>query len=171
MEHLHSMTGYGESSFEKNGHLLQVSIKTLNSKYLDIQCTLPVAWAHEELSIRKTLSNHLKRGKVKLTLHYQAPPLHVVDTQKEALKNYYHLFVKLSQELDTSVSTLATLFPATHLLPKPNPVPPPISNHELQATLLKAVEKCVESRQQFHEWEQARHGHRFEWNPTCLGVP
>jgi len=98
------MTGYGESSFEKDGHLLQVSIKTLNSKYLDIQCTLPAAWAQEELSIRKILSHHLKRGKVKLTLHYQAPPLHAMEAQKEALKHYYHLFLKLSQELNTSVS-------------------------------------------------------------------
>lgn len=59
-----SMTGYGKASAEINHKRIQIEIKTLNSKNIDLNIRMPQALRSHELDWRKQITATLKRGKV-----------------------------------------------------------------------------------------------------------
>lgn len=59
-----SMTGYGKANSDVSQKRVQIEIKTLNSKNIDINLRLPSYLRELELSWRKQITNTLKRGKV-----------------------------------------------------------------------------------------------------------
>ena len=65
---LASMTGFAQSSGEKAGLHWQWEIKSVNGKALDIRCRLPTGFEALEALIRTTLSQHIRRGNLQVTL-------------------------------------------------------------------------------------------------------
>ncbi len=59
-----SMTGYGKAVSEVADKRIQIEIKTLNSKNIDINLRLPSSLRGLELAWRKQITETLKRGKV-----------------------------------------------------------------------------------------------------------
>ena len=66
-----SMTGFGKAEISLNQLHLQVEIRSLNSKYLDLSVKIPSFLKALELDARKLIKEHLKRGKVELLIHYE----------------------------------------------------------------------------------------------------
>ena len=62
-----SMTGYAKVQSTIGDKKLNIEIKTLNSKQLDLLVKLPPAYRSRELEIRAMLAR-LERGKVEFTL-------------------------------------------------------------------------------------------------------
>lgn len=62
-----SMTGYGVASQENEKLAVSVEIKSLNSKYLDLNLRLPKEYADKELDIRNLLNTAVERGKISLS--------------------------------------------------------------------------------------------------------
>lgn len=58
------MTGYGYATFENDQMSIEVEIKSLNSKFLDISTKLPKEVSAYENEIKKTLTEKIVRGKV-----------------------------------------------------------------------------------------------------------
>ena len=65
---LSSMTGFGQGSGEKSGLHWQWEIKSVNGKALDIRCRLPPGFEALEAVARTTLSQHIKRGNLQVSL-------------------------------------------------------------------------------------------------------
>ena len=65
---LSSMTGFAQSSGEKAGLHWQWEIKSVNGKALDNRCRLPSGFEALEAIARTTLSQHIKRGNLQVTL-------------------------------------------------------------------------------------------------------
>ena len=65
---LSSMTGFGQGSGEKSGLHWQWEIKSVNGKALDIRCRLPPGFEALEAVVRTTLSQHIKRGNLQVSL-------------------------------------------------------------------------------------------------------
>jgi hypothetical protein len=65
---LSSMTGFAQSSGEKDGLHWQWEIKSVNGKALDIRCRLPSGFEALEAVARTTLAQHIKRGNLQVTL-------------------------------------------------------------------------------------------------------
>ena len=65
---LYSMTGYGKSTISLPSKTITIELKSLNSKFLDINIRMPGVYRPKELEIRKQISNALKRGKVDFSL-------------------------------------------------------------------------------------------------------
>ncbi|MBW3466304.1 YicC/YloC family endoribonuclease [Arthrospiribacter ruber] len=65
-----SMTGYGSASYEDEDVLISVEVKTLNSKFLDLNIRSPKQLSEKELEIRNLVSKVLDRGKVNLNIEY-----------------------------------------------------------------------------------------------------
>ncbi|MFN8416695.1 MAG: YicC/YloC family endoribonuclease [Cytophagaceae bacterium] len=86
-----SMTGYGASSSENNLLFVQVEIKSLNSKYLDLNMRLPKDFSDKEVEVRNLLNNTIERGKVSLTIDValKTPAKPKVSVNKELVKLYY----------------------------------------------------------------------------------
>ena len=67
-----SMTGYGKAVIQLPTKKVSVEIKSLNSKNLDLNVRVPVAFKEKELEIRKQLAQKLIRGKVVFGLHVES---------------------------------------------------------------------------------------------------
>ena len=59
-----SMTGYGKSVAAYNGKKINVEIKSLNSKSLDLSTRIAPLYREKEMEIRQTIQQRLLRGKV-----------------------------------------------------------------------------------------------------------
>lgn len=97
----HSMTGFGKSEVTI-GHLhVNIEIRSLNSKFLDLTLKIPTVFKEIDSLLRSLLKNELKRGKVELTIHYEKiNPISKITINKEQLKNYYNQLKEISTELD-----------------------------------------------------------------------
>lgn len=58
------MTGYGRAKFENDDREIQVEIKSVNHRYLDLNIKIPRLYAYLEDMVKKTLQASLVRGKV-----------------------------------------------------------------------------------------------------------
>lgn len=83
------MTGYGSSHLSNDDVTINIEVKTLNSKYLDLNFRLPRAFSEKEIELRNLVSDKLQRGKVSLSIDY-------VNEKETELKQRYNeeLFVQ-----------------------------------------------------------------------------
>lgn len=88
------MTGFGQASADDGQSRFYVEVKSLNSKFLDLNLRVPKAFSEKELEIRNMISEKLERGKVSITIEYEK----LSDGQ---IKQTYNetLFVAYYQEL------------------------------------------------------------------------
>ncbi|MDO4721721.1 YicC/YloC family endoribonuclease [Porphyromonas circumdentaria] len=63
-----SMTGFGKSEAIIKDHQVSVSIRTLNSKQLELSLRIPPLFKESEPLIRNVISSHLVRGKAEVTI-------------------------------------------------------------------------------------------------------
>jgi uncharacterized protein (TIGR00255 family) len=66
-----SMTGYGHVLHDDNQVKINVEVKSLNSKYLDVSLRLPKHFSDKEIELRNLLSEKLERGKVSVSIDFQ----------------------------------------------------------------------------------------------------
>lgn len=105
---LNSMTGYGLAHIETPSVKYIAEIKSLNSKFLEINLRLPKRLSSLESEIRSYLTKNTVRGKVSLVLSEQ-----FLDPQQQGstincslFKKYYYELLELSKELETPVNNL-----------------------------------------------------------------
>lgn len=63
-----SMTGYGKGFVQKDDYTVEVEIKSLNNRYLDLSLRLPKSLSAKELEIREKIRSKIKRGKIYLSI-------------------------------------------------------------------------------------------------------
>lgn len=61
-----SMTGFGKASVENETYRVNIEIKSVNHRFLDVQLKLPTGMSAFDLAIRKQVSQKLSRGRVEL---------------------------------------------------------------------------------------------------------
>ncbi len=62
------MTGYGIATADAPESRYSVEIKSLNSKFFELNLKLPKAYAEKELAVRNLCSKEIERGKVSVTI-------------------------------------------------------------------------------------------------------
>ncbi|MEB2776033.1 YicC/YloC family endoribonuclease [Algoriphagus sp. D3-2-R+10] len=67
-----SMTGFGNAGFEDERMVIQVEVRTLNSKFLDLTIRSPRQFNDKELEIRNLVQSILDRGKVSISIDFQS---------------------------------------------------------------------------------------------------
>jgi len=97
----HSMTGFGKSEVTI-GHLhVNIEIRSLNSKFLDLTLKIPTVFKEIDSSLRSIIKNELNRGKIELAIHYEKINSNSkITINKEQLKNYYNQLKEISAELN-----------------------------------------------------------------------
>ena len=63
-----SMTGYGKSVVAYKDKKINVEIKSLNSKSLDLSTRIAPLYREKEMEIRQMVSRKLERGKVDFSI-------------------------------------------------------------------------------------------------------
>ena len=65
------MTGFGQTSADDGESKIHIEVKSLNSKFLDLNLRLPKAFSDRELEVRNIISEKLERGKVSVSIEYE----------------------------------------------------------------------------------------------------
>lgn len=105
------MTGYGLGAKDNQKVKYTVEIKSLNSKFLELNLRLPKAFSDKELALRSECSRLIERGKVSITVNveYVDQTAAAATIHAELLKNYYRQLEAIAEELETSKSSLFEL--------------------------------------------------------------
>lgn len=95
------MTGYGYAVHDNGTSKISVEVKSLNSKFLDINLRLPKVFSSKELDTRNLVSDKLERGKVSVSIEFQRTDVaEVKQTYNEALfVTYYTGLKKLADKV------------------------------------------------------------------------
>jgi len=67
---INSMTGYGIAKFQDETRVASVEVRSLNSKFLDLNLRMPKVLNEKEPELRKLISDSLTRGKVGVVIEY-----------------------------------------------------------------------------------------------------
>jgi uncharacterized protein (TIGR00255 family) len=96
-----SMTGFGQASHDDGQAQLSVEVKSLNSKFLDLNLRLPKAFSDKEMEVRNLISEILERGKVAVSIDYErVADGQVRQSYNEALfTSYYAELKKLADKV------------------------------------------------------------------------
>lgn len=105
------MTGYGIASQENGKVKYTVELKSLNSKFLELNLRLPKTVSDKEFAIRSESSKLLERGKVIITVSVEHVDLtaNASDINGELLKKYYRQLKSIAKQLGEDKTSLFEL--------------------------------------------------------------
>ncbi len=69
---IQSMTGFGKATLQLESKKINVEIKSLNSKGLDLNTRLPQAYREMELMVRNEIATKLERGKIDFSVFIES---------------------------------------------------------------------------------------------------
>ena len=88
---IQSMTGYGKAVVAYNGKKINVEIKSLNSKTLDISTRIAPLYREKEMELRQMIAQELIRGKVDFSLWIEKDAaVDAIPINGALVENYYH---------------------------------------------------------------------------------
>lgn len=88
---IQSMTGYGKSVVTFNEKKINVEIKSLNSKALDLSTRIAPLYREKEMEMRQMISKALVRGKVDFSIWIEKDAsLDATPINSALVENYYH---------------------------------------------------------------------------------
>ncbi|MCI1680941.1 MAG: YicC family protein [Bacteroides sp.] len=89
---IQSMTGYGRVTVELPDKKVNVEIKSLNSKAMDISTRIAPVYREKEIEIRNEIAKALERGKVDLNLWIEKKDMEQLATpiNQELIEAYYN---------------------------------------------------------------------------------
>ncbi len=88
------MTGFGQASLNKGDVSLMVEVKTLNSKFFDVNLRLPKIFNEKELDVRNLIADKLERGKISLSVDMQTTRAEIRQQYNETLFVAYYTELK-----------------------------------------------------------------------------
>lgn len=93
------MTGYGKATAVYNGKKINIEIKSLNSKALDLSTRIASLYREKEIEIRALIATTLERGKVDFSLWIEKDEnLNATPINGALLENYYKQIQTISSD-------------------------------------------------------------------------
>ncbi len=148
---IRSMTGFGSATAEYKNKTISIDIKSLNSKYFDLNLRLPAAYRDKDLELRGELSRELERGKIEVLISVEtgevAPSTSI---NKAAFEKYYSELKALDKKFkldSTDFLNVILRLPDAVITQEEN-----IDDKEW-AFIKKTLDKAVKAFQQFRSKE------------------
>jgi len=103
-----SMTGYGLASTDHENVKFAVEIKSLNSKFLELNLKLPRAFSDKELLLRNICSKEIERGKVSVSINIERSEENLKGATINAalLSKYYKQLEEINIQLGANSNNL-----------------------------------------------------------------
>jgi len=110
---VYSMTGFAYKEYQWEEYSITMSIKSLNSRYLDVRFRLPASLDIFEEKMRKILKEYVNRGKVDVIVKVNAHEECEFGVLKSMIERYSGMLKRIEDETDThfqvSLSDLISL--------------------------------------------------------------
>lgn len=104
------MTGYGKQNLSVEGREYQIEIKSVNHRYLDINVKIPKSISYLEETIKKEISNKIKRGKIDVFVSFEnnSEEGRKIEINKQLAKLYIEQLKELAQEekIDSNIEVM-----------------------------------------------------------------
>jgi uncharacterized protein (TIGR00255 family) len=99
---IESMTGYGSASLLSSRFTIEVEIKSINSRFLDVSLRLPRSLNDKEIEIRNLIKQNINRGKVSLNIYLKKDGVEngIPSYDKESLKGIAQLLRNIKSDSD-----------------------------------------------------------------------
>jgi uncharacterized protein (TIGR00255 family) len=97
-----SMTGYSKVRLEDGGLSLNVAVKTVNHRFLDLQFRMPMALSPMEAALRRIVKSHIVRGHVEVSINLEAAGAEELKVNRELLKAYIKVCREVQDELGSA---------------------------------------------------------------------
>lgn len=96
---IQSMTGYGKSLVVYKGKKINIEIKSLNSKQLDLMTRIAPLYREKEMEIRQLIAEKLLRGKVDFSIWIEKDESTLATPVNTALmQNYFDQLKGFAQQ-------------------------------------------------------------------------
>lgn len=145
---LRSMTGFGQAELETDRFTVKAELKSLNSKFLELNIRMPRNWQHKELELRREVSKWLERGTAQLSINiqYKLAEDRITPLNREVASYYLNEVKALASETNWNASDLLNnVFLIPNVL-QPNDETP---DEEDWKQIFSAVRKSYESFDEF----------------------
>lgn len=105
------MTGFGVAGFENEHMAIQVEVRSLNSKFLDLSVRSPRQFTDKEPEIRNRVQAIMDRGKVSVSIDFVAKGMQNLPVQlnEDLFKTYHAAFSKLASSVGETSTDLFKL--------------------------------------------------------------
>lgn len=145
---LRSMTGYAQARVEKDGWAVQLSMRSVNHRFLDVRVRMPEGWDALEMEIRKSVQEHFRRGHIDVTLQVQAAKNNAVAINRDVAAAYLAAARSLGDQFGVKSEPDVT---AVLRLPGVTSAAPPTDEIEkltaaVRSGLAKAIQQLDEMR-------------------------
>jgi uncharacterized protein (TIGR00255 family) len=144
-----SMTGFGRAQISRDGIDVSVEIKSLNSRFLEINLKLPAIVQPKEFEVKELIRRRISRGKITVTIDFKVNPS--VQSPIKVNFDFVGAYVKALRELKRKFKVKGEI-KLEHLLSLPNIFDVnsfDISEEQweiLKEGIEKALENLIESR-------------------------
>lgn len=162
-----SMTGFGQSAKDDGQVQITAEIKSLNSKFLDLNLRLPKVFSDKEIEVRNLISEKLERGKVSINIEYQR-------YAEEEVKQSYNInlfsayYAELKRLADRVVSPYDGLFDIA--LNSPDVIQNKIKERTSQEEWIKVRTCITEAIDQCEDFRMAEGKVLGNMLQACCGV-
>lgn len=148
------MTGFASLELKQKDHVLEIRIKSLNSRFLDLRCHLPSDMAELEGEIRKRIQKYIRRGNVDVSLYRR-----FTGEKKSELTTQMNIAMEAKKALQAIAKKIGDTqkINLDHILKVVNPIQV-IETKNLTDKDKKDVFSSLEKALKSHQDEKAREG-------------
>lgn len=95
---LKSMTGYAQARVEQSGWTVQLSLRSVNHRFLDVRIRMPEGWDALESEIRQVTREKIRRGHLDVALQVEAATGNSVSIHKDIAAAYLQAARELGEQ-------------------------------------------------------------------------
>ena len=127
------MTGFGKAQLDFKQSIVNIEIRSLNSKYLDLNIKMPQVYREQELELKKYLTQKLVRGKIEVSIQSDSfnSSRFTINTKK--IKEYHQEILKLKKDLNLKNSSWNFMRKSSDILPSLLKLPEAVIKREEKA--------------------------------------
>ncbi len=94
-----SMTGFGKSSYTSDQFDIELQIRSVNNRFLDLKLYFPNELTYVDLQIRKIIQSKISRGTVEVRINYKDKRIPHAEVDYNKLDMYYKLGSDIAKHL------------------------------------------------------------------------
>ncbi len=145
---VYSMTGFASKDYHWEEYSVSVSIKSLNSRYLEVRFRLPAALEIFEERMRKILKGYVSRGKVDVYVKVTAHEKIGLALIKSMIERYLGMLKKIEDETHTNFQiSLNDLLSLKNMInPNEEPLREQLPVERIEEAFRDTIEMFQESR-------------------------
>ncbi len=146
---IQSMTGFGKATLQLPTKKINVEIKSLNSKGLDLNTKLPSVYREMELKVRNEIASKLERGKIDFSLYIESTTEQTSNkVNVEVVKNYINQLKEVVNEgYETELLKMAIRMPDAMKVEREE------INETEWSDIQKVIEEALNNIQNFRQAE------------------